>query len=182
MEKHIKGLSYQQKSVGKRIKSSKKANIWTFSVKDQIHKVELYVSKFSGKRTLKVNDEVKYVGKQMISEPVYVTQGVHCFVYSNGKNFQISINGVAFDQLRKTVNDVKVVVRGGCDRWEDKARPLVSVRGRVGNREKFPIRKNDLSSLGESASVSYLMVPSIKPRSSSNRGDTLKCEFTNLLD
>ena len=182
MEKHIKALSYQLKLVGKRIKSSKKLNIWTFTVNEQVHLIELYVSKFSGKRTLKVNGEIKSSGKHLIKEPIRVSEGVHCLVYSNGKNFQVSINGVAFDHLKKgNASEVEIFVNFKEERWEDKAKAFAPVNRLYGVREKFPIKKDNLEKLGSNLSVDCLMVPSGKIRSSSYKEKEPKSEFTDLL-
>lgn len=182
MEKHIKALSYQLKLVGKRIKSSKKLNIWTFTVNERVHLIELYVSKFSGKKTLKVNGDIKSSGRHLIKEPIRVSEGVYCLVYSNGKNFQVSINGVAFDHLKKgNLNEIEIFVSRNDERWEDKAKAFGPVKKLYGEREKFPIKKINIEKLSSNISVDCLMVPSGKIRSSSYKEKGLNSEFTDLL-
>ena len=178
MEKYIKALSYQKKSVGKRIKSSKKLHIWTFSYKTQIFSIQLYDSNFSGKKTLKVNEEIRYSGKNLIKDPVFINKDLGVLIRFNGKSFSLIINGVPYERLKKACDiEIPVIIINDISDWESKAKPFGPIKAH-GLRERFPLKKKEL--LGN-FSLNHLNVTLPKPRSSSHKTDTLKSIGIDLL-
>lgn len=178
MEKYIKALSYQQKSVGKRIKSSKKLHIWAFSYKNQIYSIQLYDSKFSGKKTLKINEEIRYSGKNLLQDPVFINKDLGVFIRLNGKSYSLIINGVPYETLRRASEiEIPAIVINDLSDWQSKAKPFGPVKV-SGFREKFPLKKKELL---ENISLNHLNVTLPKPRSSSHKAETLKSIGIDLL-
>jgi hypothetical protein len=177
MEKHLKALSYQQKSVGKIIKSSKKLHIWTISLKTQIFSIQLYLSKFSGKKTLKVNEEIRFSGKTLLPEFIILNENITLSFYPKGKHFNLLINGKKFESLKKETENPIISIQDFSS-WEKIAKPFSAPSKIRGIREKFPLKKKVL--IGK-MSFNNLTVPVSKPRSSSHKTETLKFDMIDLL-
>jgi hypothetical protein len=63
MSARFNPILFDLSNVGKRIKSSKKRLSWRFELDGTEHLVEFYVSRFSGKRTILLNGDIKHKTK-----------------------------------------------------------------------------------------------------------------------
>ena len=71
---------YSLQRVGKRMKSTKLRTLWEFNICDKKYRIELYISRISGKRRIFVNGELFAVEKK-----VRYTLATYSFNF--GKNF-----------------------------------------------------------------------------------------------
>jgi hypothetical protein len=103
MSKAIRIIHYEDEAVGRRIKSTKKRYTWKFALNDKIHTIELFASRFSGKRTLKINGDINFEGKKegKIFHKTIEIGGHSIIVIEVGKAYDLRIDGVSFQILYK---------------------------------------------------------------------------------
>jgi hypothetical protein len=103
MSKSIRTILYEESSIGKRIKSTKRHFMWKFALDNNIFIVDLFASKLSGKKTIKINQEVRFEGKKQgkvfhISFDI----GTHSILLIElGKGYDLRIDGISFQILQK---------------------------------------------------------------------------------
>lgn len=101
MLKGVKALYFEVLSVGKRIKSSKKRFTWKFKLEEQDVTVDLFVRKFSGKRTIKVDGDIKFEGKKsgtLFSFPFHLATHL-IIVMEVDKSYDLKIDSISFQTL-----------------------------------------------------------------------------------
>lgn len=103
MSKLIRPIHFEEQSVGRRIKSSKKHYIWKFALEGKIYTVDLFSSKFSGKKKIKIDGEVRFQGKKQGKIfHISVDIGSHSIlIIEVGKSYDLRIDGISFQILQK---------------------------------------------------------------------------------
>ena len=64
MSKAIQTIQYDEQAVGKRIKATKRHYLWKFALNNKIYTVELFASRMSGKKKIKLDGETRFKGKK----------------------------------------------------------------------------------------------------------------------
>lgn len=156
MSKAIQVIHYEEQAVGRRIKSTKKHFLWKFSLDSITYTVDIFSSKFSGKRTLKVNGDICFEGKKhgkIFHQSLEI--GTHSItIIEANKTFDLRIDGISFNLLKKQ-SDFGISVENDSSNlmsnqlipeqqedWEKSARPYdIIVREGLNttSREKLPI-------------------------------------------
>ena len=143
MDKNILAIHYEHQSVGKRIKSSKKRYSWKVSINTKIYEIELFISRFSGKKLLKINDEIKFKGQKLVKDPIPITETDSLAIIQSGKLYDIFINSIPFDKLYTNTifPDLPDIVLISEINWEAIAMPY-RMNSRIINskREILPIK------------------------------------------
>lgn len=162
MSKAIRAIHYEEQAVGRRIKSSKKRYTWKFSLDDEPFTVELFSSKFSGKKSMRINGEKCFEGKKegKVFHRSIEIKGHNLIIIEVGKNFDLKIDGISFNILQNQSSyDHKDTHSGTMSSqlipeskapWEKFARPyeITSREGlNVTTREKLPIARKLSSKL-----------------------------------
>lgn len=162
MSKAIKAIHYDEQAVGRRIKSSKKRYTWKFSLDDEPFTVELFSSKFSGKKSMRINGEKCFEGKKegKVFHRSIEIKGHNLIIIEVGKQFDLKIDGISFKILQNQSSyDHKETITGTMSTqlipeskapWEKLARPyeITSREGlNVTTREKLPITRKVSSRL-----------------------------------
>jgi hypothetical protein len=155
MSNKIRIIHYEEQAVGRRIKSTKKRYTWKFALDDHPYQIDLFVSKFSGKKVLKVDGEKLYEGKKegKIFHRSLEINGHNIIIIEVGKGFDLRIDGVSFNIISKQSNFhseftegmmSNVLIPDFQEDWEKSARPyeiIIREGLNVTNREKLPIVK-----------------------------------------
>ena len=181
----IFAISYDHQSVGKRIKSSKKRHIWKVSINGTVHQIDLFLSKFSGKKTLKIDDYIKFAGKKLVQETFPISESDTILLKQAGKRYDLFINNAPFQKFfdSKVLFKHPEIVINHIGNWEDKAKPYKK-NFRINNstREKVPIKSfSNTKSQQKLDHLNFLAVSFTKPRSSSMKSSPENIEFTDLL-
>ena len=103
MSKSIRVIHYDEQNVGKRIKSTKKHYMWKFALDEKIHAIDLFCSRMSGKKTLKIDGEKKFEGKKQgkIFHISFEITTHSILIIEVGKSYDLRIDGVSFQILQK---------------------------------------------------------------------------------
>ncbi|CAG9314487.1 unnamed protein product [Blepharisma stoltei] len=98
MLRGVKAQYFEEQAVGKHIKSSKKRYTWKFTLEGQEVTVDLFASKYSGKRTIKVDGDIKFDGKKsgsLFSFPFHI--GSHLVIVMEvDKAYDLKIDSISF--------------------------------------------------------------------------------------
>ncbi|OMJ94665.1 hypothetical protein SteCoe_2163 [Stentor coeruleus] len=178
MSKSIKIIHYDVQSVGRRIKSTKKHFMWRFSLDSALYQIDLFSSKFSGKRTLKVNGEIFFEGKKQ-GKVFHISMEIsshNIIVIEVKKNYDLRIDGISFLLLKKQADfgeDIETteenimsnqLIPEQQEDWEKLAKPYeIIIREGVTTtfREKLPIvpkrNKGKLGSVKQNLKIFYGM-------------------------
>ena len=154
MSKSVRVIHFDEQAVGRRIKSTKKRYTWKFALDNQIYSIDLFVSKFSGKNVIKVNDEKLFEGKKegKIFHRSLDINNHNIIIIEVGKGFDLRIDGISFNIYRNQneyhqgFNDSimsNVLIPDSQEDWEKAARPyeiIVREGLNVSNREKLDIQ------------------------------------------
>jgi hypothetical protein len=188
MDNNVIAIDYEVKSVGKTIKSSKKRLLWNISIDNIKYFIELFLSKFSGKKTIKINGEVKYRGKKITHEPIVITGSNTILLKHSGKLYDLYINNVAFEKYLNTQNfstHPRIIISSSAT-WEDKAKPYKLNKASFSvKRETLPIKVKIKPFNDKPFNDKLLNIfddPFAKPRSSSRKSDPGMPTFTDLLN
>ena len=65
----------------------------------KIYEIELFISRFSWKKLLKINDEIKFKGQKLVKDPIPITETDSLAIIQSGKLYDIFINSIPFDKL-----------------------------------------------------------------------------------
>ena len=103
MSKAIRPIHYEEQAVGRRIKSTKKHYMWKFALDSKVYTVDLFVSRFSGKKKLRIDGEVRFEGKKQGKIfHISVDIGSHSIlIIEVGKGYDLRIDGISFQILQK---------------------------------------------------------------------------------
>ena len=167
MNEHIIAIHFDKTSVGKRIKSSKKRFTWKLEIDKKNHEISLFISKFSGKKTLKIDDQVRFTAKKISTVPVSITDSITVSIQQSGKNFNIFINSIPFHKLFSTNTFSKhpdIIIDPSIS-WEQKAKLYKAKRRIIMSKREVLSIKPFKAEFPKTSS--NLTVPFIKPRSSS---------------
>ena len=168
----VLAVYYEVQSVGKRIKSSKKRYIWKISINKQRVEIELFVSKFSGKKTLKINESIKFAGKKLPQYPITILDSFSLSLQQSGRLYDLYINSIAFGKLSTNLSSLDIPnIKIQRDlHWELMAKPYREAKRVIMSKRETlnikPFRKIQVSEIPAVQSCN-LCVPYIKPRSSS---------------
>ncbi|OMJ95517.1 hypothetical protein SteCoe_1115 [Stentor coeruleus] len=156
MSKAVHVIHYEEQAVGRRIKSTKKHFLWKFSLDSITYTIDIFSSKFSGKRTLKVNGDIYFEGKKqgkIFHQSLEI--GTHSIIIIEAnKSFDLRIDGISFNLLKKQ-SDFGINIESDSSNlmsnqlipeqqedWEKAAKPYdIIVREGLNTttREKLPI-------------------------------------------
>ncbi|OMJ69017.1 hypothetical protein SteCoe_33369 [Stentor coeruleus] len=103
MSKAIQILNFEEQAVGRTIKSSKKRFTWKFILDSISYTIDLHSSKFSGKRSIKINGEIHFQGKKtgkLFHQTIEI--GSHSLIIIEvNKSYDLRIDGTSFNLLKK---------------------------------------------------------------------------------
>ena len=96
----IKNLNYEEKEIGAKIKSSKRLFIWEFELEGTSHRIELYDSRWSGKKKIIRNGRIECE----VVEPnsffrSFDLGGHNCTVIQYGDKFELRFDNQSFSHL-----------------------------------------------------------------------------------
>ncbi len=96
----IKNLNYEEKEIGAKIKSSKRLFIWEFELDGSSHRIELYDSRWSGKKKIIRNGRIECE----VVEPnsffrSFDIGGHNCTVIQYGEKFELRFDNQSFGHL-----------------------------------------------------------------------------------
>lgn len=174
MSSAIRIIHYDEEAVGRRIKSSKKRFTWKFELENEPFTIELFASKFSGKKALRINGEKRFEGKKegKVFHKSLEIKGHNIIIIEVSKQYDLMIDGVSFKILQKKKPYDPLEVSSGImsnqlipenqASWEKFARPYEIIPRADLNeatREKLPITKKTLNkpeSRPEPADMRYI--------------------------
>ena len=171
MNDEVVAVHYEVQSIGKRIKSSKKRYIWKVSINNQRFEINLFVSKFSGKKTLIINDIIIFSGKKLPQYPITIVDSFSISLQQSGKLYNLYINSISFDHFSTNLCDLdlpNIKIKHDIH-WELLAKPYREERRVImSKREALDIKPFIKPQISEVLKVqASLCVPYTKPRSSS---------------
>jgi len=100
-ESSITKCKFDERQVGKAIKSSKRRLRWEFEIKGKLHSVELYDSKLSGKKKVVANGATIFgpqVVRSLFTVSFYLDSTVVSLV-QNGNSYECRVNNFPFNHL-----------------------------------------------------------------------------------
>lgn len=101
MYRNFKALEFQKTKVGKRIKSTKVRFLWKFELDKKEFQIELYLSRISGKRTIKLNGDVYTTEKKSSAAygnyPVKLGKRIVVVYEAEDNKFDLRVENLSFD-------------------------------------------------------------------------------------
>lgn len=103
MSKAIKTIIFDEQNIGRTIKSTKKHFSWVFELDGSTYTVDLFASKISGKKTIRINGNFIFEGKKqgkVFHKSIDI--GAHnIIIIEIGKSYDLRIDGISFQILQK---------------------------------------------------------------------------------
>ena len=103
MSKAIRPIHYDEQAVGRTIKSTKKHYTWKFALNTKTYTVELFASRFSGNKKLKINGEVRFEGRKQ-GKIFHISVDIdshNILIVEVGKSYDLRIDGISYQILQK---------------------------------------------------------------------------------
>ncbi|CAG9327755.1 unnamed protein product [Blepharisma stoltei] len=110
MSSSFKPVSFQSINIGKHIKSSKKRYEWIFELDSNVHTIDLFVSRISGKRTIIVDNAKKVDFRENSSDPeasgnIKISHYMLRIHETSGLNFDLTCGKASFSALLSKQNE-----------------------------------------------------------------------------
>ena len=125
MSKAIRTIHYDEQSVGKRIKSTKKHYMWKFALDNKVYTVDFFSSRMSGKKKLKIDGETRFEGKKQ-GKIFHVSADIgnhSLLIIEVGKGYDLRIDGISFLILQKQAVFSPIIEENDTKTMSDKLIP-----------------------------------------------------------
>ena len=112
----FKAISFQEKEIGKIIKSSKKEYVWNFEIERKICFLILKISKFSGNYTVLLNNKSLTKNNILYDEDVnfiFKIKELEFNIYRKADSFELTIEGTIFKNFYETNHRRTVFIKIG---------------------------------------------------------------------